>query len=147
MTGPLDRIRKICLALPEAHEVEAWGEPTFRVRNKLFAMYAASGNHHGGGRPAVWIKSTHVNQDLLVHTDADRFFAPPYVGPSGWIGVHLDHAPDWSTIGEILRDGYLLTAPKRVAALLDAAAPSAARPRRKKAAPKKAAASKKKRRS
>ena len=41
-SSPLARLRKACLALPEAHEVEAWGEPTFRIRNKLFAMYAAT---------------------------------------------------------------------------------------------------------
>lgn len=34
-TAPLDRLRAMCLALPVAHEVEAWGEPTFRVKNKL----------------------------------------------------------------------------------------------------------------
>jgi hypothetical protein len=28
---PLTHLRKLCLALPEAREVEAWGEPTFRV--------------------------------------------------------------------------------------------------------------------
>src|SRR5688572_19903377 len=63
---PLARLRKLCLALPEAHEVEAWGEPTFRVRNKIFAMYADASNHHGGGRHGVWCKSVHVNQELLV---------------------------------------------------------------------------------
>ncbi|MGK2960674.1 MAG: MmcQ/YjbR family DNA-binding protein [Gemmatimonadaceae bacterium] len=119
MSKPLDRIRKICLALPEAHEVEAWGEPTFRVRNKLFAMYAAAGNHHGGGRPGVWIKSTHVNQDLFLHLDPERYFSPPYVGPSGWIGVYLDKSPEWKVISEILRDGYLLTAPKKLAAQVE----------------------------
>ena len=118
MAGPLEKVRKACLALPEAHEVEAWGAPTFRVRNKLFAMYAAEGDHHGSGRPGVWIKSTHVNQDLILQSDADRYFKPPYVGPSGWIGVYLDGKPDWSIISEIVRDGYLLTAPKRVAAAL-----------------------------
>ena len=46
----LARLRKLCLAVPEAHEVEAWGEPTFPVRHKLFAVYAGAGNHHGGGR-------------------------------------------------------------------------------------------------
>ncbi len=121
MPGPLDRIRKLCLSLPESHEVEAWGEPTFRVRNKLFAMFASSANHHGGGRPGVWIKSTHVNQDLMLRSDADQFFSPPYVGPSGWIGVYLDQSPDWDAIRELLRDGYMLTAPKRVAAVLDSA--------------------------
>lgn len=114
--SPLDRARKICLALPEAHEVEAWGEPTFRVKNKLFAMFAAEGNHHGDGRPALWIKSTHVNQDLLMHSDADRFFAPPYVGPSGWVGVFLDRKCDWTIVADLIRDGYCLTAPKKLAA-------------------------------
>jgi predicted DNA-binding protein (MmcQ/YjbR family) len=113
MPSPLDRVRKICLALPDAHEVEAWGAPTFRVRNKLFAMYSASGNHHGGGRPGVWIKSTHVNQDLLVHSDPDRFFSPPYVGPSGWVGIYLDKGADWSIVAEVLRDGHALIAAKR----------------------------------
>lgn len=113
MPSPLDRIRRICLALPEAHEVEAWGEPTFRVRNRLFAMFAAGANHHGRGRPGVWVKSTHVNQDLLLRTDAGRFFSPPYVGPSGWVGIYLDDRPDWEIVAEILRDGHALIAPKR----------------------------------
>ena len=116
MPALLERVRKLCLALPEAHEVEAWGEPTFRVRNKLFAMYAAAGNHHGSGRPSLWIKSTHVNQDLLIRSDADRFFSPPYVGPSGWVGMYLDQKPDWHVLADIVRDAYCLTAPKKLSA-------------------------------
>jgi hypothetical protein len=116
--SPLTQVRKICLALPEAHEVETWGEPTFRVKNKLFAMYADSSSHHGGGRPGIWIKSTHINQDLLLHTDPFRFFRPPYVGPSGWVGVYLDKRPSWTVVADLLRDGYLLTAPKKLAAAL-----------------------------
>jgi hypothetical protein len=116
---PLDKLRALCLALPDAHEVEAWGEPTFRVRNKIFAMYAASDNHHGAGRPCVWLKSTHLIQDMLIHEDADRFFAPPYVGPKGWLGVRLDRRPNWKSTEELIRDAYLLTAPKRIAAKLE----------------------------
>jgi len=112
-SDPLERLRSVCLALPEAHEVEAWGSPTFRLRNKLFAMYASADDHHGGGRPGVWVKSTHVNQDLLLHQDPERFFSPPYVGPSGWIGIYLDKRPSWRVVAEIIRDGYLLIAPKR----------------------------------
>jgi predicted DNA-binding protein (MmcQ/YjbR family) len=119
MVSALTRVRKICLALPEAHEVEAWGEPTFRVRNKLFAMYAAPNNHHGGGRPALWIKSTHVNQDLLIRSDSSRFFSPPYVGTSGWIGMYLDEQPDWQILTSIVRDAYRLTAPRKLAASLE----------------------------
>ncbi len=117
---PLARLRRLCLAFPEAQEVEAWGAPTFRVRNKLFAMYAASGTHHGAGRPAVWCKAATGNQSLMVHAAPKRFFVPPYMGPSGWVGIWLDEAVGWAEVGELLRDSYLLVAPKKVAARLDA---------------------------
>ena len=108
----IHRLRKLCLALPGAHEVEAWGEPTFRVNNKLFAMYAAADNHHGAGHPAVWIKSTPVNQGFLLAAKPKRYFSPPYVGPSGWIGVRLDGRVNWKDVAGLLRDGYELAAPK-----------------------------------
>ena len=116
--GPLTRLRKMCLALPEAHEVEAWGEPTFRVRNKIFAMYADASTHHGGGRSSVWCKSVHVNQEFLIRGAPTRFFKPPYVGPSGWVGVYLDGKCDWKELGDILREAYRLAAPKKLAAAL-----------------------------
>jgi hypothetical protein len=111
---PLTRLRKLALALPEAHEVEAWGEPTFRVKNKLFAMHASAGTHHTNGREAVWLKAGPGNQDLMVRAFPDRFFKPPYVGPSGWVGVWLDGAVDWAELGELLHDAWRLTAPKRL---------------------------------
>ena len=112
--SPLARLRRLCLALPEAHEVEAWGEPTFRVRNKLFAMYATPGSHHTQGRPALWCKAGPDNQRLMVQARPDRFFVPPYVGPSGWVGVWLDRGPDWDEVGDLLRDSWRMTAPKRL---------------------------------
>jgi hypothetical protein len=115
---PLTWLRKLCLALPEAHEVEAWGEPTFRVGKKLFAMYASAETHHGAGRPAVWCKAAPGNQGLMVRAAPQRFFVPPYVGPSGWVGVYLDGAVDWRELGELLRDSYRLVAPKRLGKLL-----------------------------
>jgi hypothetical protein len=117
---PLARLRTICLALPEATEVEAWGEPTFRVNGKLFAMHASPSNHHGGGRQSVWIYATHVEQDLVLRARPDRYFKPPYVGPSGWIGAWLDGSPPWREITELLRGGYRQRAPKKLAAKLGA---------------------------
>jgi hypothetical protein len=125
-TKPIVRLRKFCLALPEAHEVEAWGEPTFRVRNKIFAMFANGTNHHGNGRDSVWCKTTHATQDLLVHARPDQFFVPPYVGPSGWVGIWLDRVADWTDITELVQQSYASIAPKRVLAQLDA--PSVAAP-------------------
>jgi len=115
---PLLRVRRLCLALPEAHEVEAWGEPTFRVRNKMFAMHADANNHHGGGRAAVWCKAAPVNQRLMVEASPDRFFVPPYVGPSGWVGIWLDRKIDWKELDGLLRDSYRMIAPKKLAAKL-----------------------------
>jgi hypothetical protein len=98
--------------------VEAWGAPTFRVRDKIFAMYADADSHHGDGRPALWCKAPPGNQGLMVRSSPRRFFVPPYVGPRGWIGVWLDEAADWREIAELLRDAWRLTAPKRLAARL-----------------------------
>jgi predicted DNA-binding protein (MmcQ/YjbR family) len=120
---PIIRLRKLCLALPDAHEVEAWGEPTFRVRNKIFAMYADAGNHHGGGRPAVWLKAAPGDQEAMVAAAPDCFFAPPYVGPKGWIGVWLDGVVEWDDVADFVRDSYRLVAPKRLCASLDSETP------------------------
>ena len=107
MPSPLPRLRKLCLSLPETHEVEAWGAPTVRIKSgKIFAMYATASNHHGAGRHSVWIKATKDNQELMIQTMPGRFFKPPYVGPSGWVGVYLDKAPDWNELAELLADGW-----------------------------------------
>ncbi|HEX6537145.1 MAG TPA: MmcQ/YjbR family DNA-binding protein [Gemmatimonadaceae bacterium] len=113
----ITRLRELCLALPEAHEVEAWGTPTFRVRNKIFAMYAS--DLHGDGRVAVWCKATPADQDLLVHAFPERFFVPPYVGPRGWLGVRLDRSVRWTMVRDLVTEAYRMTAPKRLLARLD----------------------------
>jgi hypothetical protein len=115
---PVARLRAICLALPGAHEVHAWGEPTFRVNNKIFAMHASANTHHGAGREAVWILSVNIEQDLVLRARPDRYFKPPYVGPSGWIGAWLDRSPPWSELEELLRDAYRRRAPKKLAGRL-----------------------------
>lgn len=113
-TTPLDRLRSICLALPEAHEVEAWGEPTFRVRNKLFAMYASPANHHGQGRTAVWLHCAHENQRALTDMNPSRYFVPAYVGKSGWVGIWIDKRPPWREIERLVLDAWLRVAPKQL---------------------------------
>jgi hypothetical protein len=112
--SPLPRLRKICLALPGATEVEAWGTSTFRC-GKIFGMFShASDHHHSGGRYGVWLKAAPGNQELMVRDDPDRFFVPPYVGPSGWIGVRLDKDPPWEEIALLIEDAWRLIAPKKI---------------------------------
>ena len=115
--GALARVRRICLGLPEAHERVAWGAPTFRVRDRQFAIFLH--NHHGDGRLALWCKAPPGAQEALVDADSERFFVPPYVGPRGWLGIHLDKGLDWGVIEGLVRDGYLEIAPKRLRAILE----------------------------
>jgi predicted DNA-binding protein (MmcQ/YjbR family) len=107
---PLDRLRKICLALPEAEERETWELPTFRVRDKIFAMYVEDEDD----RPALWAKAPPGNQTHLVEADPDRFFVPPYVGHKGWIGMHLDRRVTWREVAIVVERSYRMTAPKIV---------------------------------
>lgn len=111
--SPLARLRRICLSFPGAHEVIAWGEPTFRLNNRLFAMFASATNHHGGGRPAVWCKAAPGNQEAMVDTAPDRFFVPPYVGTVGWVGIWLDKVCDWKELPTLLEDSYQLIAARQ----------------------------------
>jgi predicted DNA-binding protein (MmcQ/YjbR family) len=112
--GPLDRLRTICLALPEAIERETWGAATFRVREKIFAMGGLT-----DGRARVSCKARPGQQAALVQADPARFFVPPYVGPKGWLGVYLGDGTDWDELADLIEESYRMTAPKRVAALLD----------------------------
>ena len=108
----LDQLRGICLGLPEATEKIAWGEPTFRVRDKMFAMF--DNNHHASGRVAVVCKAAAGAQEILVDADPERFFVPPYVGPRGWIGIRLDNGPEWGMVASLMEEAYRLIAPKRL---------------------------------
>lgn len=55
----------------------------------------------------------------MIRSAPHRFFRPPYVGPSGWVGVWLDGDVDWEELAGLLEDSYRMTAPKRLLAALD----------------------------
>lgn len=115
MTDAPDRLRALCLALPEATE-KAFGRrkrPTYRVRDKMFAMDRL---HEVDA--AVWLKVPRGNQEILLNADAHRFFYPPYVGHKGWIGIRLDTSVDWDEVDAFVRRSYRLTAPKMLAELV-----------------------------
>lgn len=115
----LQRLREICLALPECFEKEAWGECTFRVMGgSMFAM--TDNHHHGSEHVAVWVKAPVTVQEILVHADRERFFVPPYVGSKGWVGVRLDRPVDWEELAGIIADAHRMSAPRRLLARLAA---------------------------
>ena len=108
-TDPGERLRQICLTLPEAVEKTAWGDPTYRVGDKIFAM-----EKRGDGRVSVWCKAPPGSQQVLVGADPELFFVPPYVGHGGWVGMRLDTGPDWQEVATLVARSYRLIAPRRL---------------------------------
>jgi hypothetical protein len=109
------RLRRICIALPEAEEIETWGHPTFRVRKKIFVGCGVAED----GYAQMTCKAPPGEQRALVASDPTRFFVPAYVGSRGWVGVRLAGTIDWVEIEELVEESYRMTAPKRLGALLD----------------------------
>ncbi|MGZ5440592.1 MAG: MmcQ/YjbR family DNA-binding protein [Thermoanaerobaculia bacterium] len=107
----LARVRKLCLALPDTEEKIAWGEPTFRVGGRLFAMFA--NDHHGDGRIALWCNAPEGAQRDIVASDPESFFVPPYVGVSGWIGMRLDRKLTEKAMAAVIAQAYETTAAKQ----------------------------------
>lgn len=120
------RMQQICMALPELVERPSHGSPAWFVRGKkTVAMFLD--DHHGDGRLAIWCPAPPGVQDDMVRQEPTRFFKPPYVGPSGWLGVRLDVDVDWEEVAGIVEDAYREVAPKKLVALLDAEADGNAR--------------------
>jgi predicted DNA-binding protein (MmcQ/YjbR family) len=114
-------LRAICLPYPEASEAEAFGNPTFQINRKNFAM--ANKLDH---RVSIWCKASPGAQEAFVASEPEHYFRPPYLGPKGWIGAWLspETAPDWDAIAEIIDESYRLIAPKRLLKLLDSNFPT-----------------------
>jgi hypothetical protein len=105
----LERVRAVCLGLAGVEEKVSHGRPSFAVRGKAFAMFMD--DHHGDGRLALWCKAPPGMQEVLVQNDPAHFFAPPYVGPRGWVGVRLE-APDWDAVAACVRDAHAMAVPR-----------------------------------
>src|ERR1700737_2647089 len=93
----LEKVRSICLALPESREVEAWGHPTFRAGKKLFAAF---GEDEGG--LTVGMKMAFERQDKLLKDD--RFFPTPYAARQGWVSLRIDNQTDWDEVRGLVRE-------------------------------------------
>jgi hypothetical protein len=113
-----ETLRTLALALPEAEERETWGEATFRVRNRIFAMM------DGHGKRAS-VKATRDEQQALVGENPGAYFLPPYVAQHGWIGIRLARART-DEVTELVTEAWRLTAPKRLLRTFDEAESRAA---------------------
>jgi len=114
----LERVRKVCLSFPETSERPSHGAPAFFIRRtRSFVMFVD--NHHGDGRLALWCAAPAGAQAMLVESNPDVYFVPPYVGPSGWIGARLDRRAPWSEIAAVIEQAYRTRAPVTILRQLD----------------------------
>ena len=98
--------RTLCLSMPEAEEVETWGEATFRVRGRIFAMGAAEGS-------TVSVKASLDDQSGLVEMDPKTFSVAAYTGRFGWVNVKLYRLR--KELGAtLIKNAWERTAPRRV---------------------------------
>jgi len=115
-----ERIRAICMALPEVTERPSHGAPTWFVRDKSTFVTLWSEGHHDHKFAHLWCAAPSGVQQELVDTEPERFFRPPYVGGRGWIGVRLDVTLDWAELARICEEAYRTVAPPKLVARLDA---------------------------
>lgn len=106
----IQRVRRICMALPGTTEKLSHGEPTFFVAKKVYVMFAD--NHHNDGHIAVWLPSAPGTQPALIRQNSMAYFKPPYVGVRGWIGVDLEHIDD-DELGARIHEAWQMVAPKK----------------------------------
>jgi len=107
----IERVRRICLALPGAWEKLSHGEPTWFVARKVFAMF--SNNHHNDGHIAVTVPAAIGIQEMLIKKSPRKFYRPPYVGVRGWIGIEVDRVTD-KELALHLHEAWRLVAPRKL---------------------------------
>jgi hypothetical protein len=73
-------------------------------------------HHHGALHLSVWLPAGLGAQEALIESDPKRYFRPPYVGPSGWVGVVLDTRPDWAKVAWLVEQAYRTVAHPRLVA-------------------------------
>ena len=98
MPTNIERLRRICLALPETHEEITWGSDlNFRVRSKIFCF---------PGETSMTVK---VPKEALIGLlDDPRFALAAYVGRFGWLTMRFVEPIDWA---EVDHDTGQLAAP------------------------------------
>jgi hypothetical protein len=121
----LDRLRMICLALPDAYEEQAWVGTRWLVRKKTFAHVLGISDEY----PPAYTRDAPYVGDATVLTfraDGQELHAlthggPPFYKPK-WhpqiVGMIIEDGADWAEITELLTESYCLRAPRKLAALV-----------------------------
>jgi hypothetical protein len=112
----VSRLRDVCLSLPEVLERPSHrGEPSWLIRRRKLVQFS---ERHPADRRSFWVPAPVGARQAMIAAEPDRFFAPPYGGPT-WVGVYVDVPVDWDEARELIIDAYRLIAPQTLVARLD----------------------------
>ncbi len=115
----LERLSRLCLALPEATRALQGDHADFRVRGRVFAYFL--NNHHRDGIVSVCVRAALGEGVDRVRSDPQRCYLPAYIGARGWFGLRLDRGPvDWAEVQNLIELSYCLQAPKTLARAVEA---------------------------
>lgn len=90
------------LALPGVVERLSHGAPCWFLKRQIAAFVK---DHHGKIGCEVWCAAPPGAQEMLIASNPDFYFRPPYWGPSGWIGMKVDN-PDWDEVAGVLAEAH-----------------------------------------
>jgi hypothetical protein len=121
----LERLRLVCLDLPETAEEAAWTGTRWMVGKKNFA-HVLMIDH---GWPPAYARAADTDGPACVLTfrlsvpasSAERFSRKPFFRPLWWpniAGLTLDADTDWDDVDELIVKSYCVLAGKKLAALV-----------------------------
>ena len=115
----LAKVRKICLAYPEAVEVEQFGAPWFKAGKRPFVVYGTSEKVDGVWRGKDGLSFAMTKMDQAALCEDPRFTPTPYMHQHGWVTLRFDGEPDWDEVRELVESAYRNVALRRMTDALD----------------------------
>lgn len=110
-----DRLRQLCLGLPEARENPAWAGVQWRIRRRTFA-HVLTVDFPRGPVTALVVRSSGPELDAL-RQGGLPFFAPAWGADR--VGLVVDAGTDWHDVAELVTESWCLLAPRKLVRLLD----------------------------
>ena len=104
----LKKLRDICLVLPETVEATQFRAPCFKAGKKTFCTL-----HQWNGNTEIQAWAG-VDRQMALTSFDERYRAPPYSGPNGWVGFSLRGKPSWQEVSALARESYRHFAPQRM---------------------------------
>ena len=110
----VERVRGICMAYPEAAEVDL-ARPLHLPRRQ--AAVRPRGRRYDDVGAVVFIPD---DSERLALLERDDVFVPPYEGAYGWLAIRVEaDAGDWELLAELLDTSYRQVALQRQLRALD----------------------------